>query len=531
MFEACFGEKLFSPPVIVEKAIEAASASPVRARTWDGEKFHGGYGETQLLTMDYWTIRRRSSEVFKTNLYARGIIRRMVTNEINTGLALEAMPIPALTGLTDQLAMLWSEQAEVLFGLWGDNAEACDHLKRQTFGELQATIRAETLIEGDGVLVLLENQKLRLPSIQWISGNNIQTPWMNGPLNIKKGHKIVHGVELDHAGRHVAYWAKQEDDTFKRIPAFGEKSGKRIAWMVYGCDKRHEDVRGEPILSLILQSLKEIDRYRDSTQRKATINSLLAMFIERTADKAPSGALTGAAVRKGSVTVVDNTADTAGQSYQVNELSPGTIVEKLEIGETIKGFPSHGTDEKFGEFEEAVIQAIAWSLQIPPEILRLSFSNNYSASQAAINEFKIYLEPVRKFFGAQVCQPIYREWLICTVLNRTLKAVGFIEAWRESNFYVFAGWLHSDWAGHVKPSTDTLKQAKGIRMMLEDGLITGQRAAREINGTKWSQNIAIRKREIEMMKDAGMTIAAMPTEVAPDEDDLPTEEEEDETSK
>ena len=39
------------------------------------------------------------------------------------------------------------------------------------------------------------------------------------------------------------------------------------------------------MLSVILQSLKEIDRYRDATQRKAAINAILAMFIKKTQDK------------------------------------------------------------------------------------------------------------------------------------------------------------------------------------------------------------------------------------------------------
>lgn len=520
-----------APASLPQAPSVGASYPPVRRATWDGEKFRGGYGETWLFTQDYWTLRQRSAELFRSNLYARGLIRRLVTNEIATGLGLEAMPVPFLTGLDKQQAVDWSEHVETLFLLWGENEDVCDYQRAMTFGELQATIRRESLIEGDGVVVMVENQRTTLPAVRWICGNKIQTPWGKERKSLRAGHEIRQGVELDKKQRHVAYWVRQEDNSFRRVPCFGAKSGKHLAWMVYGTDKRHDDVRGEPLLALILQSIKEIDRYRDSTQRKATVNSLLAMFVERTQDKAPSGALTGGAVRKGTINVVDNTDDAIRpQSYQVAELSPGTVVERLEPGETIKAHGAHGTDEKFGEFEETIIHALAWCNQVPPEILRLAFSNNYSASQAAINEFKIYLEIIRKLFGAQVCQPIYREWLLSAVLRRTVQAPGFLDAWRTGDFYVYAGWLHADWSGHIKPSTDVLKQAKGYRMLIEDGLITRGRAARELTGTKFSQNIDIARNELELMREAGlMPSTAKPTgQLPPDPDDESEDDEEEE---
>jgi hypothetical protein len=83
-----------------------------------GSKFEGGFGATQLIVPDYWTLRARSRQLFKTNLYARGLIRRLVTNEIAIGLHLEATPVESLLGVPEDSLAEWSEDIETRFALW-----------------------------------------------------------------------------------------------------------------------------------------------------------------------------------------------------------------------------------------------------------------------------------------------------------------------------------------------------------------------------------------------------------------------------
>lgn len=476
-----------------------------------GSKFPGGYGPTQLLLADYWTLRARSAELFETNLYARGLIRRLVTNEINTGLHLEATPSEKILGYAEDELADWSEDVENRFELWEDDPWLCDYAEQMTWGQLQGLIREEALIDGDVLVVLRQFQPTGLPRIQLIKGSCVQQPY---PLpTVRAGSKVVHGVELDSQGRQVAYWIRQDDNTAKRLPAYGEKSGRRLAWLVYGTDKRLDNVRGKPILSLVLQSMKEIDRYRDSAQRKAYLNSVLAMFIKRTSDKPGSRPLSGGAQRKGVETVVG--ADGATRTLRTAEFIPGLILDRLEQGEEPHGFPPNGTDEKFGEFERVIIQAVAWAHEVPPEILMLSFGNNYSASQAAINEFKMYLNRVRTAFGKNVCQPIYVEWLLAATLAGKIKAARLIESWRDSSQYdVFGAWTSADWSGHIKPAVDLSKLVSGYTAMVAEGFITRDRAARELTGTKYSKNVQKLKRENEQLAEANEPIKALEQPVA-----------------
>jgi capsid protein len=278
-------EPFSSVPVFTPDAMSPYSA-PVRSLWHDGEKYPGGFGFTELLTADYFTLRARSQQLFKTNIYARGIVRRLVTNVINVGLHLEAVPDDNILGVSaDDLAEL-AETIENRFALWERSPALCDYRGQQSFGALQASAKMAALISGDVLVVVHQDALTGLPKVRLIDGARVQSPFglgANEP-SIPKGHVIKHGVELDKDGRQVAYWIVSSDETLERrverLPAVGS-TGRRTAWLVYGSDKLHDEVRGEPILSILLQSLREIDRYRDAVQRKATINAILAMFIKK----------------------------------------------------------------------------------------------------------------------------------------------------------------------------------------------------------------------------------------------------------
>jgi lambda family phage portal protein len=479
--------------------------SPWEHSLFDGGKFDGGFGATQIQQIDYWTLRARSAQLFNENLYARGIVRRLVTNEINTGLTPEACPDEAIIGVVEESLNDWTENVENRFNLWGKSAHVCDFKKKSTFGAIQREARLEAYVNGDVLVIIRQSPQTKLPMVQLVSGSKVRTP-LGGSGNIRKGNKIIHGVELDSMGRVVAHWITQDDGESKRIPARGEKSGRKISWLIYGTDKRMDDIRGQPLLAIVMQSLKEIDRYRDSTQRKAVINSIMAMFIKKGDDKMGTLPVTGGAKRRDSASTTE--ADGTKRNFNIAHQIPGVVMEELQTGEEPVLLGGGGTDVNFGTFEEAIIQAVAWTLEIPPEVLRLSFSNNYSASQAAINEFKIAINRTWGDFGETFCSPIYIEFLLSEVLLQKINAPGLLQAWRNPNEYaVFGAWSAADWYGSIKPSTDMLKQAKGSKLLVDEGWSTNAREARITTGTKFSKNIKRLKRENEQKVEAARPFA------------------------
>lgn len=486
--------------VSVQDLNAVVTPSPWQDTIFDGNKFFGGFGTTNIQHVDYWTLRARSAQLFNENLYARGLIRRLVTNEINTGLTPDVCPDESIIGVPEESLIDWSENIENRFNIWAKNSRLCDWKKSMTFGAIQALVRQEALVSGDILVVLIQSPSTRLPMIQLVSGGSVMTP-LAAKTDLRKGHTIVHGVELDLRKRAVAYWIRQDDGTFKRLGAFGERTGRLKAWLVFGTDKRLDDVRGQPLLSLVLQSLKEIDRYRDSTQRKAVINSIIAMSVEKNADKPGSLPVTGVAVRRDAATVTDS--DGTARNFDIVKQIPGAVVEELQMGEKLNMHGGQGTDLNFPEFEQAIMNGYAWANEIPPEILTMMFTNNYSASQAATSEFKIYLNKRWTGFGEDFCQPIYIEWFISETLTQKIDAPGFLEAWRDPKSYdVFGAWIGNDWYGSMKPSIDVLKQSKGSKNLISCALSTHTKEARHISGTKWTKNVRKLKRENELLVEA-----------------------------
>lgn len=473
---------------------------------FDGDKFPGGYGITKDYSfVDYWTLRTRSVQLFTENPYAAGLIKRLLTNEINTGLQLESTPEPSILGMDEDQANDWSENTETLFRIWGNNKQLADWRRQNTFGDFQRLVRQTAMLSGDCVVVLRQSAVTKLPIPELIDGTKIQSPMTGTAAKdaIGRGNRLVYGVELDKNNRHVAYFVidATKKKGYVRIPVMGPKSKRQISFMVYGSDKRVDEVRGMPLLACVLQALKEIDRYKDSEQRAAVVNSMLAIFIKKGEDKISSRPLSGGAKRKDTEVVTQGDGTT--KNYNLASWLPGTSIDELNQGEEPVSFNTMRPNQGFAAFEQAILSTIAWSQEIPPEILLLSFSSNYSASRAAINEFKIYLDRVRPKFASDFTKIFYREWLISMVLTDRITAPGFLDSWRDINqFQIFGAWIESDWSGAIKPSVDREKEVKAYERMLALGAITYDRATKELTGTKFSTNTRRLKKENEQLVEA-----------------------------
>lgn len=465
---------------------------------FDGSKFPGGFDVAKIFTLDFRELQRKSVQLFHENIYARGLIRRLITNEINTGLVYEATPISGLLPLDEDELNDWSDIAETRFQIWANNPKLCDYQELHTFGKLQQIARMNALISGDVLQVLRYNRVTGLPSLQLISGESIQTPIDYIP---REGNRIVDGVEIDGRGRHIAFYVIQPDYSSRRIPAFGERSKRRLAWLSYGTEKLIGGVRGAPFLYLSLQALKEIDRIKDATQRTAVIQASIAMIIKKSEAKPGTRPMLGAATRRDGVPVTDG--DGGKRNLNFTSQLPGLIIDELAQGEEPVAFETARTGVNFQEIESVLVHSLAWGNEIPPEVLMLAFSRNYAGSRSAINEFKMYLERSRMDRKNETCRPIQAEWLISEILEGRISAPGFLGAWRDPlQFDVFGAWCASEWMGAIKPSADLLKDVKAYEKLNEKGWITGLQASRELTNTRFDQNIRRIKKENKAWADA-----------------------------
>jgi capsid protein len=476
---------------------------------FDGDKFPGSFGITRDYLVnngvDYFTLRRRCYQLFIENTYYSGIIKRILRNEIFTGMLPEPTPIGSMIWpdleeeLREQEAAKYAELMGDYFNLYANDYSIFDYKRQMTFGEYQEAVRQEAIICGDVVVVNRINQQTGLPCWDIISGNNIKTPLEH---NVKRGNTITHGVERDIQGRHIAYWAeefKNGEYNFTRIPVIGEKSGRQISWMVYGGNKLLSDVRGTPLLANILYMLKDLDRYRDAELRAAVVGSIIPLFIEKAPGTEGGGNVFSDRLKE--KLGINGGANTETQKKEPLVMAvPGTVVDNLAPGETIKSFQSNHPNINFKQFEEAIVSAICWSNEIPPEVVTLRFNTSYSASRQANNEFEIYLK-FRAFKNAKdFCQLIYNEFIIQSVLLGKMIIPGFQEiVFNQSEWRLRGAWLKCEWMAISRPSVDIQREAGAYIQLLDSLDMTHDQVARRFTGMSFRAVCYIRAREKKLM--------------------------------
>jgi capsid protein len=360
----------------------------------------------------------------------------------------------------------------------------------------------ETIICGDVIVVARINQATGLPCWDIINGNYIKTPIYKKP---RAGNTILHGVERDPQGRHAAYWVEEyKDGDFKytRIPVYGEKSGRQISWMVYAGEKLLNNVRGTPLLANILYMLKDLDRYRDAELRAAVINAMLPLFIKREigskAKESPLGRM------KAAKQLNDTNTTAADTPRDRISMEPGTVMDNLSPGEEPKSFDTSRPNVNYGRFEDIVISAISWTLEVPPSTVKLHYTSSYSAARQEGNEFDIYLK-YRVFKNSKdFCQLIYEEFIIQSVLTGDLDMPGFQAVLFNPKLRKMrAAWLKAEWSGLSHPSVDIQREAGALISVLATGNITNDYISRRFSGVSYQANQYKLARERRLAKRLG----------------------------
>lgn len=350
-------------------------------------------------------------------------------------------------GITPQSACAAPDLRKIVMAAWSRFVDECDADGQSDLYGLQAVLAERMVVDGEAFVVLSHDEigrlRLRLMAADQIDGAYT--------AELGNGAHVVAGVELDTAGRRVAYHALKERPGLQlltslervRLPAESVCHIHRV--------EHPGQVRGTTWFASVLLRLADLDSAQDAQLVRQKIAALLTGFVTETT----------------SDTVFDGAA--LDRSTVESSLEPGTV-KVLQPGQDIKFSPAAPIGLEAIEFLKITAREIAAGLGIPYEQLTGDLSGvNYSSIRAGLVEFRRRVEALQfSTLIFQFCRPVWRQWLTTEILSGRIDAPQFSQ---DPEAILAVNWLppRSAWV-------DPLKDVEAEILAINAGLMSRRQA-------------------------------------------------------
>ncbi len=470
------------------------SGASKQKKSMRGWLFRGGSTKEDI-DENLDTLRQRSRDLYMNTPLATGALKTIRTNAVGYGLVLNSQIDYEFLGLSEDEADVWETQVEREFTLWADSLMA-DALQMHNFYELQQIAFLSFLASGETFVALPYRNHMEHwygLRVQLIESDRVSSP-SGAPSN------ILSGVELGNYGEVVAYHISNMHPLssaggkkgWVRVEKFGKESGRQNLLHLMESE-RPDQRRGVPLLSPVIESLKQLDRYSEAELTAALVSSLMTVFIQSTTDDDGSGAPIGEGIAE------EDQIDQADETTV--ELAPGSVIA-LAPGETANTSNPARNNTSFDPFVTAIMRQMGAALEIPYEVLVKHFTSSYSASRAALLEAWKMFKMRRTFMAKRFCQPIYEEWLTEAILIGRIHAPAFLD-----DPLIRKAYSQAEWNGPSQGQLDPLKEVNAAIKRVEAGYSTRAKETVELTGGDYWRNHAQRVREEEARRAAGLDLA------------------------
>ncbi len=511
---------------------------------YDGEKNIGAIGPIKSYAKDFYALRMRSRQAFIESDVCQAVVGRFTAWAIGTGLRLDAEPqidvLKASKITIDTEA--FNNAAESLWRVYA-NSTLPDYCGQKNMQQLSWQAHLEGKIGGD-ILVILRVIN-GIVKVQHIDGMHVGNPpgcniiqndsvdgaqSANGYDYIYKGNRIRFGVEMAANGEHVAYHVHVGSAmTYERIPA-KDSNGMVRAFMYYGFRPAVDDTRGTPLLSVVLESAKGLDRYREATVSGAEERAKIPYTFEHDQNSDGENPIAGQRVKllagqpkPGMAAATDIPVDAVGNKIAADfAVSTNKMVVNLPIGVKAKALDSK-QELAFAEFCMFQIDIICAAMNIPPNVAMSKYNDSFSASRMAGEDWQHTFMIDRGDFSQQYLNHIYSLQLYIWILENRIQAPGYEAALEAKNVLVTEAYNYCNFEGDMFPDIDPLKTVKFVReamgvAMEHVPVMTPEAAARTIGQGAILPIIKQSGKELEATAAAGIELPEQ-DEPAPDSAD------------
>lgn len=444
-----------------------------------------------------YTLRQRSRILYQTAPIATAALKRQRTNIVGSGLRLKSTIDRTVLGMSKEQAAEWQRMVQREFTLWANNKWACDATGVNNFYGMQQLVALSWPMSGD-VFALVKRVEATplLPyalRLHLIEADRVRTPNAIGggvvhsnPLltnittaKLPNGNTVYDGVEVDANGAVVAYHIANtypyqysgELTEFQRVEAYGRETGLPNVLHIMDTE-RPEQYRGVPYLAQVIEPLLQMRRYTEAEIMAAVVESFFTAFVKTTADpnEVPFNE------------VGDGTPEVSRDPNEY-EMGPGTI-NFMEPGEDVAFANPTRPSTGFDVFVRALCEQVGAALEIPADLLMMSFNSSYSASRAALLEAWKGFRMRREWLTDDFCRPVYELWLTEAVARGRIPAPGFL-----TDPAIRQAYLASEWIGPSQGQLDPTKEVTAAVTAIAHGLSTHEAEAIRINGSEYAANV------------------------------------------
>lgn len=440
-------------------------------------------------------LRSRSRQMVRDSGYAKRAKAILVNNIIGTGVGLQAQVL----GTRGELNKRVNDDIERAHREWS-RAENCHTGGALHFSDMERTLCGE-VVEAGEVLVRMHfspfgNSEIPL-ALEMIEAERLADSLIE-PGARDAGNEVRMGVEVDRFGRPAAYFVRQRHPGDIRGGISGVDQVERVPAdqiLHLKLTTRWPQTRGEPWFHTAVRKLDDVNEYSQHEVSGARASAAYFATITTPENSNP----------------LEDDEDDSGQGMM--DIEPLTIQE-LRPGETLNFHTPNRPNSAFDAFMRAMLREIAAGVGTSYESLSRDYSqSNYSSSRLALLDDRDGYRALQQWWVRSFRDPLYRIWLRQAVLVRAITSIPVgayaIDAARyEAVLWKLRGWT---WV-------DPTKEVKAYKEAVMAGFATVTDViSQTAGGMDIEDVIATRKRELQMLKEAGIevdTTVQDPLEVA-----------------
>ncbi|NIP56153.1 phage portal protein [candidate division KSB1 bacterium] len=459
--------------------------------TSGGAKYAGGIsGDGTAHRINHRRTNLNSRSRFHDSLQGHGIVTRFADTVANNGLRIQLQPDPAIVGrdqefIRDKVREI-TEKWETFAASKNSTRDGID-----TLNQLQRLYQIYRHRDNDQFIRLyytgdpVAPVQSQLIDYTQIRGNAYQTT--NGYYSDNDG------IIRDSGGRELAYkiWTKRNGKLQERTINRLSRSG-RIQMLHCFSREYAGQGRGYSRLAHAQQELASVldlqIAYNVKTQNQAMVVGALKPGEQQAATNLFKGFTNSAA----SALNQSDTTPAAPEGYeaelsdqfipQAQSATPGMWIFNTPPGGELKFMNESSPTEAFSSYIYEQISYLSSSAGMPIEVLLMRFGNNYSASKAAMGFFQQVIDIERNEMASDFLQQKFAMWLSEMVGLGQIQIPGF------SDPVIRAAWLNAKWYGAPLPDIEPVKTALARKHNISMGLTTGEREARNHNGSDFEAN-------------------------------------------